>query len=84
MLILELPWRPSDLTQTIGRLDRSGQKNSPTITFMLSDETIDSEMWEMLSAKEQVTEAVNKGIDIRKQTSGLKSVLRKILKKGKK
>ena len=84
MLILELPWRPSDLTQTIGRLDRSGQKNSPTITFMLSDETIDSEMWDMLSAKEQVTEAVNKGIDIRKQTSGLKSVLRKILKKGKK
>ena len=84
MLILELPWRPSDLTQTIGRLDRSGQKNSPTITFMLSDETIDSEMWEMLSTKEQVTEAVNKGIDIRKQTSGLKSVLRKILKKGKK
>ena len=84
MLILELPWRPSDLTQTIGRLDRSGQKNSPTITFMLSDETIDSEMFEMLSAKEQVTEAVNKGIDIRKQTSGLKSVLKKILKKGKK
>ena len=84
MLILELPWRPSDLAQTIGRLDRSGQKNSPTITFMLSDETIDSEMWEMLSQKEQVTEAVNKGVDIRKQTSGLKSVLKKILKKGKK
>ena len=84
MLILELPWRPSDLAQTIGRLDRSGQKNSPTITFMLSDETIDSEMWEMLSQKEQVTEAVNKGVDIRKNTSGLKSVLKKILKKGKK
>ena len=84
MLILELPWRPSELAQTIGRLDRSGQKNSPTITFMLSDETIDSEMWEMLSQKEQVTEAVNKGVDIRKNTSGLKSVLKKILKKGKK
>ena len=51
---------------------------------MLSDETIDSEMWEMLASKEQVTEAVNKGVDIRKQTSGLKSVLKKILKKGKK
>ena len=84
MLILELPWRPSDLAQTIGRLDRSGQKNSPTITFMLSDETIDSEMWEMLASKEQVTEAVNKGVDLRKKTSGLKSVLKKILKKGKK
>ena len=84
MLILELPWRPSDLVQAIGRLDRSGQKSSTTVSFMLSDETIDSEMYEMLSNKEQVTEAVNKGIDIRRNKSGLKSVLKKILKKGKK
>ena len=83
MLILELPWRPSDLVQAIGRLDRSGQKSSTTVSFMLSDETIDSEMYEMLSNKEQVTEAVNKGIDIRRNKSGLKSVLKKILKKGK-
>ena len=83
MLILELPWRPSDLTQTIGRLDRSGQKSSTTVSFMLSDETIDQEMFEMLAAKEQVTEAVNKGVDIGRNKSGLKQVLKKILKKGK-
>jgi hypothetical protein len=51
---------------------------------MLSDETIDNEMWQMLSDKEQVTEAVNKGVDIRRNKSGLKSVMRKIIKKGKK
>ena len=84
MLILELPWRPSDLTQAIGRLDRSGQKSSTTVSFMLSDDTIDKEMWEMLSDKEQVTEAVNKGVDIRKNKSGLKAVMKKILKSGKK
>ena len=84
MLILELPWRPSDLTQAIGRLDRSGQKSSTTVSFMLSDETIDKEMWDMLSDKEQVTEAVNKGVDIRKNKSGLKAVMKKILKAGKK
>jgi SWI/SNF-related matrix-associated actin-dependent regulator 1 of chromatin subfamily A len=84
MLILELPWRPSDLTQTIGRLDRSGQKSSTTVSFMLSDETIDNEMWAMLADKEQVTEAVNKGVDIRKNKSGLKAVMKKLLKNGKK
>lgn len=84
MLILELPWRPSDLTQAIGRLDRSGQKSNTTVSYMLSDETIDEEMWSMLSDKEEVTEAVNKGIDIRRNKSGLKAVMKKILKKGKK
>jgi len=79
MLILELPWRPSDLVQAIGRLDRSGQKNATTVTFMLSDFTIDKQMWEMLEDKEEVAEAVNKGIDIKKQSSGMKDVLRKIL-----
>ena len=83
MLILECPWRPSDLTQTIGRLDRSGQKEPVTVTFMLNDETIDQQMWDMLSEKELVTEAVNKGVDIRRNKSGLKSVLKKIIKKGK-
>ena len=83
MLIIELPWRPSDLTQTIGRLDRSGQTEAVTVSFMLSDQTVDEQMFEMLSSKEQVAEAVNKGIDISRQKSGLKQVLRKILKKGK-
>ena len=84
MLIIELPWRPSDLAQTIGRLDRSGQEEGVTVSFMLNDDTIDSEMWEMLGDKELVTEAVNKGIDVKRQGSGLKTVMKKILKKNKK
>lgn len=80
MLIIELPWRPSDLEQTIGRLDRSGQKVSPNVIFALSDDTIDKHMWEMLSEKEKVTEAVNKGIDIERNKSGIKSVMNKILR----
>ena len=79
MLIIELPWRPSDLVQSIGRLDRSGQKNATTVSFMLSDFTIDKQMWDMLSDKEAAAEAVNKGIDIRKQKSGMRDVITKIL-----
>ena len=83
MLIIELPWRPSDLTQAIGRLDRSGQKEPVTVTFGLNDDTIDSAMFEMLADKQMVTEAVNKGIDIQRSKSGMRQVLKKIFKKSK-
>ena len=78
MIILELPWRPSDLWQVIGRLDRSGQKNSPNIKYLLSDDTIDIQMWEMLQAKEEVITAVNKGQDIKKSDSGMRAVMKKL------
>ena len=84
MLIIELPWRPSDLTQVIGRLDRSGQEEAVTVTFALSYDTIDEQMYEMLADKELVTEAVNKGVDIKRNGSGMRSVLKKIFKKNKK
>ena len=51
---------------------------------MLADETIDEDMWNMLAEKEQVTEAVNKGIDVTRNKSGLKSVMSKMLKRAKK
>lgn len=82
MIIIELPWRPSDINQVIGRLDRSGQLEPTTVSFLLNDNTVDNEMWSMLEQKEAVTEAVNKGIDVRKNGSGMKAVIKKILKKG--
>ncbi len=81
MAIYELPWRPSDIVQVIGRLERSGQTVPPNIYFLLNFSTIDHQMWEMLKDKEAVTEAVNKGIDVRRQKSGLRAVIQKLLKK---
>lgn len=48
---------------------------------MLSFETIDLQMWQMLEEKEKVTEAVNKGVDIEHQNSGMKTVMKKLLEK---
>lgn len=84
MLIIELPWRPSDLTQVIARIDRSGQGDPMTVRFMLNNDTIDRDMWEMLEEKEEATEAVNKGIDVLVNNTGMRSVLTKILKRNKK
>lgn len=61
MAILELPPRPSDLVQVIGRLERSGQENPITIQYLLSPETIDQDLWEMLKGKKDVTDMLNKG-----------------------
>ena len=48
---------------------------------MLNDDTIDRDMWEMLKEKELVTQAVNKGVDVRKTQSGMRAVIKKILKR---
>ncbi len=80
-IIYELPWRPSDLTQAIGRIHRSGQTVPPVITYLTSPKTIDLDMWGMLEEKEQVTDAVNKGVDVKRTKSGMKAVIRKLLKR---
>ena len=76
MLVIELPWRPSDIEQIVARVDRSGQQEPPNINFMLSDDTIDKQMWQMLAEKEVMTSAANQGIDIEKEQSGMKMVLK--------
>lgn len=63
MAILELPPRPSDLVQVIGRLERSGQQNPITIQYLLSSSTIDKDLWEMLKNKKSVTDMLNKGFE---------------------
>ena len=42
------------------------------------------EMWDMLQAKEEVISAVNKGVDVKKSDSGMRAVMKKLRKKGKK
>lgn len=79
MLIIELPWRPSDLEQVVGRVDRSGQTEPSTIRFMLSDSTIDKQMWKMLEEKEIATTAANQGIDIISEKSGMKVVMKMLV-----
>lgn len=80
MLILELPWKPSEIDQVIGRLNRSGQKFSTNVNYMLNFDSIDSSMWNMLQFKKRVTEAVNKGKDVRKSQSNLQLVIKNICK----
>ena len=61
MIYIELPDRSTDVEQTNARLERMGQKNTITVTYLLSPETIDVEMKETLDGKKMLTDIVNAG-----------------------
>lgn len=64
MAFIELPQRPAELEQATGRIDRMGQKESMNVYFLLSNETVDMQIRELLDEKIVVTDAVNKGKDV--------------------
>ena len=61
LVIIDLPDKPSTLDQLISRLERIGQKNAINVYFLLSQLTIDMHLWEVIEAKRQIMEAINKG-----------------------
>lgn len=61
VLVIELPMKPSDLEQAIGRVERMGQKSNINIYYLLSSDTIDMKIWKLLKEKKQVADIVNKG-----------------------
>ena len=61
--IVDLPERPGDIDQVIGRVDRSGAKRNIDVNFILSNQTIDLLLWESIESKRIVTNAVNRGIE---------------------
>lgn len=80
MAIIELPWTSGELEQVVGRLNRSGQTENTNVTFILSEDTIDTQMWEMLSNKQLVVNGVNAG----DQSSNMKMVFEMMKSKKKK
>lgn len=62
-MFIELPLRPSDLEQAIGRLERMGQKSCTNIYYLLSPETIDMKLWQILKDKKFISDKVIKGYD---------------------
>jgi SWI/SNF-related matrix-associated actin-dependent regulator of chromatin subfamily A-like protein 1 len=66
--LIELPDNPSPVDQAISRVDRSGVKKNVNAYFLLSNETIDMDMWAAIESKRIVTEAVNKGVEVEERS----------------
>lgn len=61
LVYIELPDRSTELEQANARLERMGQRNSINITYLLSPDTIDADIKEMVANKGMITGLVNKG-----------------------
>jgi SNF2 family DNA or RNA helicase len=63
-LFVELPWTPADLDQTFSRLHRIGQKGSVTSTYMLTANTIDEEIYNLIEKKRKVVNVAIEGGEV--------------------
>jgi len=54
VLFVELPWTPADVDQTYSRCHRIGQKGSVTATYMMTNGTIDQEIYSLIDKKRSV------------------------------
>jgi SWI/SNF-related matrix-associated actin-dependent regulator 1 of chromatin subfamily A len=58
---VELPWTPADLDQTTARLHRIGQQGSVTATYLLAENTIDEQIYELINAKRAIVDVAIDG-----------------------
>lgn len=61
IVFVELPWTPADLDQTYSRLHRIGQQGSVTATYLLTEGTIDEEIYSLIEKKRGVVNAAVEG-----------------------
>ena len=62
IMFLELPWTPADLDQTVARCHRIGQRGSVTATYLLTEDTIDSEILNIIARKRNVVLQATDGV----------------------
>lgn len=58
MMLLELPWHPTDTEQCEGRIDRIGQKNATQISYFLGKDTIDEDIYKIIEKKRGISDAI--------------------------
>jgi SNF2 family DNA or RNA helicase len=62
ILFVEQPWTPADVDQTVARLHRIGQEGSVTATYMLTVDTIDQQIYDLINAKRSVVNQATEGV----------------------
>lgn len=76
VLFVELPWTPADVDQTYSRCHRLGQKGSVTATYMITEGTVDEEIYELIQAKRSIIDAATEGTELEEEASGSQIVMR--------
>jgi SNF2 family DNA or RNA helicase len=63
---LELGWTPADHDQAEDRCHRIGQDDSVTAYYLVADQTIDNEIFDLIQAKRQVVDGATDGTKAKK------------------
>jgi SNF2 family DNA or RNA helicase len=74
-LFIELPWTPADVDQTYSRLHRIGQQGSVTATYLLTKDTIDEEIYQLIERKRSVVNASVEGGEFANEDSAVQLIL---------
>jgi SNF2 family DNA or RNA helicase len=61
VLFVELPWTPADVDQTYSRCHRLGQQGSVVATYLLTDGTIDEDIYSLIERKRSVVSVATDG-----------------------
>jgi len=66
VLFVEQGWTPADHDQAEDRIHRIGQKGSAMCWYMLAENTIDTDIYDLIEAKRKVVDAVTEGGEVKK------------------
>lgn len=81
VLMVELPWNPSLFDQAVDRLHRIGQSGSVTCWTMLGKNSIDMDIWDLISRKRNDIDVAIDGSGAVAQESMLKELVDKLMRK---
>jgi len=72
VLFLEFGWNPAAHDQAEARAHRIGQKNAVSAWYMLCEETIDEDIWQLIESKRAVVDQATDGrvdVDVLKRVA---------------
>ena len=80
---VEIPWTFAEIEQAEDRTHRIGQKDAVNVHFLLADDTIDREMFDLVRQKKVITDQVNKGRDVEdiEQQSVMAGIIERIMER---
>jgi SNF2 family DNA or RNA helicase len=83
VFFLELGWTPALHAQAEDRCHRIGQSNNVTCWYMLARETIDDEIFALISSKRNIVDAVTEGFKAGRNPSVFSEIMKSMKKRAK-
>lgn len=79
LAFVEMGWTPGEHDQAEDRIHRIGQVDPVNIYYILGTGTIDIDIYELIEAKREITNAVNKGEDASQNISVMGELLKRLI-----